>query len=46
MVTIGVVTLGKRKLQEHRGRWLKLLSDLVILTLGALLLVRPAWLGF
>lgn len=46
LVTIGVVTLGKRKLQERGGRWLKLLSGLVILTLGALLLVSPSWLGF
>jgi glutaredoxin len=46
MVTIGVVTLGKRKLQERGGRWLKLLSGLVITALGLLLLVRPGWLGF
>ena len=46
LVTIGVVTLGRRKLQEREGRWLKLLSGLIILTLGVLLLLRPSWLGF
>jgi len=46
LVAIGVVTLGQGKLQERGARWLKLLSGLVILTLGALLLVRPSWLGF
>lgn len=46
MVTIGVVTLGKQKLQERGGRWLKLLSGLVISALGIMLLIRPAWLGF
>ncbi len=46
LVTIGVVTLGKRKLQERGGRWLKLLSGAVMIILGALLLVRPEWLGF
>ena len=46
LVTIGVVTLGKRKLQERGGRWLKLLSGLVVLTLGAALLLRPGWIGF
>ena len=46
LVTVGVVTLGKRKLQERGGRWLKLLSGLVVLTLGAALLLRPGWIGF
>jgi hypothetical protein len=44
MVTIAVVTLGHRKLQEREGRWLKLISGLVMLGLGALLLVKPDWL--
>jgi hypothetical protein len=46
MVTIGVVTLSKRKLQESGGRVLKLVSSVVMLALGTLLLVKPAWLGF
>jgi len=45
MVTIVVVTLGKRKLQEDEGRWLKLVSGLVVLLLGLVLLFRPQWLG-
>ncbi len=44
MVTVAVVALGNRKLTEHTGRWLKLLSGLVMLALGVVLLVRPGWL--
>jgi glutaredoxin len=44
MVGIVVATLGKHKLQEREGRWLKLLSGLVILLLGALMLLKPEWL--
>ena len=32
-----VITLGRRKLQERAGRWLKLLSGVVMLALGAAL---------
>jgi thiol-disulfide isomerase/thioredoxin len=46
MVTIGVVTLSKRKLQESGGRVLKLVSAVVMLALGTLLLAKPEWLGF
>jgi len=45
MVAMVVITLGKRKLQEHEGRWLKLVSGLVILALGLVLLFKPDWLG-
>ncbi len=41
MVGIAVVTLGRRKLQERAGRWLKLLSGATILALGLLLLFAP-----
>lgn len=41
MVGIAVITLGRRKLQERGGRWLKLLSGIVILVLGALLIFAP-----
>ena len=44
MLAAAVVTLGRLKLQERGGRWLKLVSGLVMLALGAALLVRPAWL--
>lgn len=46
MVAAVVVTLGKRKLQEHEGRWLKLISGSVVLALGLMLLFRPEWLVF
>jgi hypothetical protein len=44
MVTIVVVTLSKRKLQETQGRWLKLISGVAILLLGVIMLFRPEWL--
>ena len=44
MVAIAVVTLSRTKLQERAGRNLKLLSGLVMVTLGVLLLVEPSWL--
>ncbi len=44
MVTIAVITLSRRKLQERAGRWLKLTSGLVMAGLGAVLLLRPNWL--
>jgi hypothetical protein len=45
MLTIAVVTLGRRKLQEREGRWLKLLSGVVMLGLGITLLFKPTWLA-
>jgi hypothetical protein len=45
MVGIVIWTLGKRKLQETEGRWLKLLSGAVILALGFVLLFKPEWLS-
>lgn len=44
MVAVAVVTLGRRKLQEREGRWLKLISGLVMLGLGLVLIARPDWL--
>jgi threonine/homoserine/homoserine lactone efflux protein len=41
MVAIAVVTLGRKKLQERSGRWLKLLSGATILVLGCLLIFAP-----
>ena len=45
MVTIAVITLGSHKLTEQSGRWLKLLSGLVMLALAAAMLLRPDWLA-
>lgn len=44
MVGLVVVTLGRRKMQEQHGRWLKLISGLAVLALGLILLFRPEWL--
>ena len=44
MVMIAVVTLSRRKLQERVGRWLKLVSGIVMVSLGGLLLMKPDWL--
>ncbi|MEX1231181.1 MAG: hypothetical protein WEB58_13125 [Planctomycetaceae bacterium] len=41
MVGIVVVTLGKRRLQEKEGRWLKLLSGALILVLGVVMIFKP-----
>ena len=41
VLTIGVVTLSQRRLQEKEGRWLKLLSGLVMVSLGVYLLTAP-----
>jgi hypothetical protein len=45
MVTIAVVTLTRRKLQERAGRWLKLTSGAVMLGLGLVLILKPEWLA-
>jgi hypothetical protein len=44
MVLLAVATLGRHKLAEREGRWLKLVSGVVMLALGALLVARPDWL--
>jgi hypothetical protein len=44
MVSAVVVTLSHRRLQEREGRWLKLLSGVVILVLGIVMILRPEWL--
>jgi hypothetical protein len=46
MVVGAVVTMQRFKLQEHGGRWLKLVSGLVLLLLGLVLLLKPGWLAF
>lgn len=45
MLAIAVATLGRHKLQEREGRWLKLISGVVMLGLGVVLLFKPHWLA-
>jgi uncharacterized membrane protein HdeD (DUF308 family) len=42
IVGIITVTLGARKLTEWQGRQLKLVSGLMMLSLGVILIVNPA----
>jgi glutaredoxin len=44
MLMVAVVTLSRHKLQERGGRWLKLVSGLVMLGLGGVLVLKPSWL--
>jgi len=44
MVGLAVYALGSGKLTERAGRWLKAVSGLAMLALGAVLLLRPQWL--
>jgi hypothetical protein len=46
MVTLAVITLSRRKVQERAGRALKLISGGVMFVLGMILLLRPEWLTF
>ena len=39
VLAIGVVTLSQHRLQEKEGRWLKLISGLVMVGLGVYLLL-------
>ncbi|HEU0188108.1 MAG TPA: glutaredoxin family protein [Gallionellaceae bacterium] len=41
VLAIGVITLSQRRLQEKEGRWLKLISGLVMVGLGVYLLLVP-----
>jgi glutaredoxin len=44
MVIVFVVTLSHRKMREAEGRWLKLISGVVVLMLGLAMLFHPDWL--
>lgn len=46
LLTGFVFTLSRRKLQEQQGRWLKLVSGIVILLLGLAMVFKPEWLYF
>ncbi len=41
ILTIGVITLSQHRLQEKEGRWLKLISGLVMVGLGIYLVFAP-----
>ena len=45
MVGAAVFALGTGKLTERGGRWLKLISGVVMLALGLVMLLRPEWLA-
>lgn len=42
ILAVGVITLSQRRLQEKEGRWLKLISGLVMAAIGVYLLLKPA----
>lgn len=44
MVAIAVFALSNHKLTESTGRWLKLLSGVVMLALGFIMILHPEWL--
>jgi hypothetical protein len=45
LLVIIVTTLSRRKLQEQEGRWLKLLSGVVVCGLGLAMVFHPDWLS-
>jgi len=40
VLTIGVITLSKHRLQENEGRWLKFISGVAMVGLGLYLIFR------
>ncbi len=44
MVVLAVTALTRHRLQAREGRWLKLVSGVVMALLGLVLLVKPEWL--
>ena len=44
VVATAVIVLGSRKLSERAGRWLKLLSGVIMLALASVMMLRPEWL--
>ena len=44
VLAIGVITLSRYRLQEREGRWLKLVSGLVMAGVGMILVLKPEWL--
>jgi glutaredoxin len=46
VLAIGVITLSRERLQEKEGRWLKLISGMVMIGLGVVLIGKPEWLAW
>jgi hypothetical protein len=44
VLAIGVITMSHYRLQKREGRWLKLISGIVMLGLSAVMIVKPDWL--
>lgn len=44
VLAIGVITMSHYRLQEREGRWLKLISGLVMVALSAIMIMKPDWL--
>lgn len=44
MVIAFIITLSHRKMRETEGRWLKLISGIVVLALGVAMIFKPEWL--
>jgi thiol:disulfide interchange protein len=42
ILTIGIITLSQRRLQEKEGRWLKLISGLAMVGIAIYLLLNPS----
>jgi len=46
MLSIAIITLSRKRLQERAGRWLKLVSGVVMIALGCTLVFKPEWLSW
>lgn len=44
VLAIGVITMSHYRLQEREGRWLKLISGIVMVGLSMVMIVKPDWL--
>jgi glutaredoxin len=44
VLAIGVITMSHYRLQEREGRWLKLISGLMMVGLSAIMIMKPDWL--
>jgi glutaredoxin len=44
VLVLGVITMSHYRLQEREGRWLKLISGIVMVGLSAVMIMKPNWL--